>query len=87
MFAGEKVNGKTGVNGDIKTAFNGGNADDRVYAGILGKVRLLPLYEDVTGNGSNSEFTLAKFVLVRVMHVKMTGGSKYIVRRTTQSAG
>lgn len=76
-FAAEQhVPGKTGVNGDIKSAIEGGHADDRVYAGMLGKTRYLPLYTSVTGNGSNSEFTLHCFVAVRIVAVKMP---KYIV--------
>lgn len=73
------ISGKTGVNGDIKTAFVGGNADYRVYAGILGKTRYIPIYSDVTGNGSNSQFTISQFVAVRVMAVKMTGNPKWIM--------
>ena len=79
LTAGMVIPGKTGVNGDIKSAFNGGNADERVYAGILGKTRYIPLYSDVTGNGSNSQFTINKFVAVRVMAVQMTGNPKSIV--------
>ena len=79
-FSGTKMlSGKTGVNGDIKTAFNGGNADGRTYAGILGKTRYIPIYSGVTGNGSNAQFTIIKFVAARVMEVQMTGNPKSIV--------
>ena len=77
--AGMVIPGKTGVNGDIKTAFNGGSADNRKYAGILGKTRYIPLYTSVSGNCSNSQFTINQFVAVRVMGVKMTGNPKFIV--------
>ena len=79
LYAGMVISGKTGVNGDIKTAFNGGNADGRSYAGILGKTRYVPVYSSVTGNGTNSQFTIIKFVAARVMEVQMTGNPKSIV--------
>ena len=79
LSADMQIPGKTGVNGDIKTAFNGGNADEREYAGIIGKTRFMPLYSAVSGNGSNALFTISRFVTVRIMYVKMTGNPKWIV--------
>ena len=75
---GMVISGNTGVNGDVKTAFVGGNADERQYPGMLGKARYLPLYNHVEGNGTNSMFTITRFVAVRVVDVKMYGNPKWI---------
>ncbi len=85
LAAGVEMVGQTGVNGDIKTAFNGGSADGTTYYGILGEIRYLPIYSSVTGNGHNARFTIVKFVSVRVMYVKMTGNPKTIVLQPVTS--
>jgi hypothetical protein len=74
-----QIPGETGVKADIKTAYLGGSADGREYAGILGKPRYMALYNNAQGNGSNCQFTISKFVAVRVMAVNMTGSPKWII--------
>ena len=76
---GMQLPGKTGVNASIKTAFNGGNANGREYAGIFGKTRFMPIYNAVSGNDANALFTIEEFVTVRIMYLNMTGGNKMIV--------
>jgi hypothetical protein len=75
---GIKIPGKTGINGDVKTSLSGGHADGRTYAGIEGLPRYLPIYEDVSGNGSNARFTLIEFGAVRVVDSNMNGGNKWV---------
>ena len=40
---------------------------------IKGKPRIIPIFRSVSGNGNNAEYTIVKFVGVRVMYVKLTG--------------
>jgi hypothetical protein len=40
---------------------------------IKGKPRIIPIFQSVTGPGNNAEYTIVKFVGVRVMEVKLTG--------------
>jgi hypothetical protein len=75
---GVVMSGKTGMNATVKTAFKGGNADGRTYEGIIGHPRFLPIYSNVGGNGTNSWFEIAGFVAVRVMHVDLTGKTKFV---------
>ena len=35
------------------------------------RVRTLPIYSDVQGNGDNAVYTLSRFVVVRVMAVRI----------------
>lgn len=46
---------------------------------IVGKPRLIPIFTALTGNGANAKYTIAKFVGVRVLYVKLTGGNKMVV--------
>ena len=80
MESGMMISGKTGINTTVKDAFNGGwNISDlRYYEGIIGHPRYLPVYSNVTGNGTNSQFTISKFVGVRIMAVNMQGNNKWI---------
>ncbi len=71
LMAGETLPGRTGIKSATKHAFLGGWADSRDFAGMLGRPRMLPLYETVTGNGDNSVFTLDRFVAVRVMAIRI----------------
>ena len=73
LQAGDQVPGRTGLKSATKHAFLGGSADSRNFSGILGRVRQLPLYESAVGNGANCTFTLAGFVVVRVMAVNIDG--------------
>ncbi len=73
LAAGTQLSGRTGIKSSSKHAFLGGSADARQFAGILGRPRQLPLYDNVTGNGANSVFTLSRFVAVRVMALQIDG--------------
>lgn len=81
---GMGLSGATGVNGDIQTAFRGGNADGRAYPGILGETRWLPIYSNVEGNGNNALFTISRFVLVRVVDADLTGHNKHVTIQPAQ---
>jgi len=71
LASGDQVPGRTGIKSSAKTAFLGGWADGRNFGGMLGRARMLPLYEHVSGNGANAVFTLTRFVAVRVMALKI----------------
>jgi len=57
------LNGDTGISAGVK--------DDLVS--IKGKPRIIPIFQSVTGPGNNAEYTIVKFVGVRIMEVKLTG--------------
>ncbi len=46
---------------------------------IIGKPRLIPIFTNLTGNGANAQYTITKFVGVRVMYVQLTSGNKTVV--------
>jgi hypothetical protein len=71
LAAGDVIEGRTGLKSSTKTAFLGGWADGRDFGGILGRPRMLPLYETATGNGENAVFKLAGFKAVRVMAIRI----------------
>lgn len=78
-----------GVNGDDLSYHGGEirwdeplslNGDTGVSAGIesalvdqIGQVKLMPLFSAVSGNGNNAQYTMDRFVGVRIMAVKLTG--------------
>jgi len=75
-------------NGELRT--DGGeiilNGDTGISAGIKdqleqikGQPRLIPLFSAVSGPGNNAMYTVPKFVGIRIMYVKLTGGSKKVV--------
>ena len=80
LTQGVMISGKTGINATVKDAFNGGwnTSDLRYYAGIIGHPRFLPIYVDVNGNGTNSQFQIVMFVGVRVVGANLTGKNKWI---------
>jgi Flp pilus assembly protein TadG len=55
--------GDTGISAGIKDELTS----------IIGKPRLLPIFRSVTGPGNNADYTIVKFVGVRVLDVKLTG--------------
>jgi hypothetical protein len=66
------LNNETGTmifNGD--TGISAGVKDE--LASIIGKPRILPIFSNVVGPGNNAEYTIVKFVGVRIMDVKLTG--------------
>lgn len=45
---------------------------------IAGKPVIIPIYRDVVGNGNTANFTIVKFVGVRVMVVQLTSGTRFV---------
>ena len=63
------ADGELFLNGD--TGISAGLKDDLVS--IKGKARIIPIFDTVVGPGNNAEYTIVKFVGVRVLEVKLTG--------------
>jgi hypothetical protein len=63
------TNGELHLNGD--TGISAGVKDE--LASIIGKPRIIPIFSSVTGNGNNADYTIVKFVGVRILDVKLTG--------------
>jgi Flp pilus assembly protein TadG len=57
------LNGDTGISAGVKDEL----------ASIIGKPRLIPIFSSVVGPGNNADYTIVKFVGVRVLDVKLTG--------------
>ncbi len=58
------VNGDTGLSAGIKDEL----------AAIIGKPRAIPIFSEVGGgNGNNADYTVVKFVGIRIVNVKLTG--------------
>ena len=56
------------------------NADTGISAGmkdelesIKGQPRIIPVFSQIVGNGNNAQYTIVKFVGIRIMEVKLTG--------------
>lgn len=77
---GDFVSGVTGLRTATEVAFVGGTASDGVvYEGIIGKPRLIALYDYATGDGTNANFQITKFVLARIMYADLSGKGGGIV--------
>jgi Flp pilus assembly protein TadG len=65
------LNGDTGISAGVK---------DELTT-IIGKPRLIPIFTTVFGPGNNADYTITKFVGVRITGVKLTGSmsSKYVM--------
>ncbi len=61
--AGLTLNGDTGISAGVKDEL----------ASIIGQKRIIPLFSSVSGNGNNANYTIVRWVSVRIMHVKLTG--------------
>lgn len=57
------LNGDTGISAGVKDELES----------IKGKPRSIPLYTTVSGNGNNAQFTIVRFVGIRIVDVKLTG--------------
>jgi hypothetical protein len=64
-----QLNGDTGISAGIK---------DELEA-IKGRPRLIPLFSSVSGPGNNAMYTVPRFVPIRIMYVKLTGGNKKVI--------
>jgi Flp pilus assembly protein TadG len=63
------ANGKLWLNGD--TGISAGVKDE--LTAIMGKPRIIPVFESVSGNGNNANYTIVKWQGIRIMAVKLTG--------------
>jgi len=65
------LNGDTGISAGVKDELTS----------IVGKTRFIPIFRSVVGPGNNADYTIVKFVGVRVLAVKLTGSasSKYVM--------
>ena len=59
-----ELNGDTGISAGIESSLKA----------IIGHVSAIPIFISVSGPGNNAQYTIVKFVGVRVMAVKLTGG-------------
>jgi Flp pilus assembly protein TadG len=62
-------NGQLGLNGD--TGISAGVKDE--LASIMGQPRVIPVFESVSGNGNNADYSIVKWQGIRIMAVKLTG--------------
>ncbi len=58
-----ELNGDTGISAGVKDEL----------ASIIGETRIIPIFSDVVGPGNNAQYTIVKWVGVRIMEVKLTG--------------
>jgi len=42
-------------------------------ASIVGKPRIIPIFDSVSGPGNNASYEIVAFAVVRIMDVKLTG--------------
>ena len=58
------LNGDTGISAGIESSLKS----------IIGQVRAIPIFTSVSGPGNNAQFVIVRFVGIRVMAVKLSGG-------------
>jgi hypothetical protein len=58
-----ELNGDTGISAGVKDEL----------ASIIGEIRMIPIFSEVVGPGNNAQYTIVKWVGVRIMEVKLTG--------------
>jgi len=65
------------LNGD--TGMSAGFKDE--LASIIGQTRVIPIFNAVSGNGNNAQYTIVQLAGVRIMAVKMTGdpSNRYVM--------
>jgi hypothetical protein len=57
------LNGDTGISAGVKDEL----------ASIIGQPRMIPIFSNVVGPGNNADYTIVKFVGIRILDVKLTG--------------
>jgi Flp pilus assembly protein TadG len=57
------LNGDTGISAGVKDEL----------ASIIGQPRIIPIFRSVVGPGNNADYTIVKFVGIRVLDVNLTG--------------
>ncbi len=62
------LNGDTGISAGIKAELDA----------IKGQPRLIPIFSAVSGPGNNANYTIVKFVPIRILNVKLTGNPKSV---------
>ncbi len=70
------LNGDTGISAGIKSALEQ----------IIGEPKVIPIFDEVTGNGNNAYYKITGFAGVRILDVKLTGSmnSKHITIQPAQ---
>ena len=63
------ASGKLYLNGD--TGISAGVKDE--LASIMGQPRIIPIFQTVSGNGNNANYTIVKWQGIRIVNVKLTG--------------
>jgi Flp pilus assembly protein TadG len=63
------INGDTGISAALK---------DPLEA-IKGQPRLIPLFSNVLNPGDNAVYTVVRFVPIRIVNVRLTGGNKQVI--------
>jgi Flp pilus assembly protein TadG len=58
-----ELNGDTGISAGVKDEL----------ASIIGKPRVIPIFAQVVGPGNNAEYTIIKWMGIRIMAVQLTG--------------
>ena len=48
------------------------------YEQIVGETRIVPVFDSVSAQGNNANYTIVKFVSLKIMHVDMQGANKQI---------
>ena len=67
------LEGDTGISAGVKDEL----------ASIIGEKRIIPLFSSVSGNGNNAEYTIVRWVGIRILNVKLTGkmsGKRVVVQ-------
>lgn len=63
------LNGDTGISAGIEASL----------ISIIGQTRAIPIFSAISGPGNNANYTIVKFVGVRIMYVKLNGSKKKVV--------
>ncbi|MEX0716172.1 MAG: Tad domain-containing protein [Planctomycetaceae bacterium] len=64
-----QLNGDTGISAGMKEQLET----------IKGQTRAIPIFSEVSGPGNNAMFTIVKFVGIRILDVRLTGGNKHLI--------
>jgi Flp pilus assembly protein TadG len=75
LSEGDFVSGITGWRASTEVGLVGGTRNGITYSGNIGQPRVIALYDYATGNGSDAQFRIRKFVLGRVVYADLTGGN------------
>jgi hypothetical protein len=69
------TNGELALGGD--TGISAGIKDE--LAAIVGAARIIPNYREVVGQGNTADYTIVKFVGIRIMEVDLSSGDKGLI--------